>query len=160
MSKVLVVAAVAAALFTAVGSAGAATSVTSEPVSFTLPAGQCPDLPATLSVSGTGTAIIREHTSVDTAGRVHFHLGVTIVGTATDSSDGTYRFNYHQTQSVEATTDFPFVVHITDHFNLVGNGAAHGIHTFFNIAVLVTSPTESEIIAGIFRGDPELCDPL
>jgi hypothetical protein len=159
MSKVHF-AAITVALFAAVGSAAAATSVTTEPVAFTIPAGQCSQLPATLSVSGSGTAIIREHSSVDAAGRVHFHLGVTIVGTATDSAGGTYRFNYHQAQSVEATTDFPFVVHITDHFNLVGDGAANGIHTFFNIAVLVTSPTESEVIAGIFRGDPELCDPL
>jgi hypothetical protein len=155
-----VVAALGAVCLAFVSPAGAVTDVTSEPVSFTLPAGQCADLPSTVSVSGTGTAIIRVHSSTDAGGQSHDHVAVTITGTATDSLGGTYRFNYHQSVAVEATTDFPFVVHITDHFNLVGGGAASQIHTFFNLELLVTSPTSDEVLSIKFHGDPDTCDPL
>jgi hypothetical protein len=161
MSKCLVIAAlVAVSLAFGVRPAGGVTDVIHEPVSFTLPAGQCADLPATLSVSGAGTAIIRAHSSFDAQGRPHEHFDTTIIGTATDNLGGTYRFNYHQTLQVSATLDFPFVVHITDHFNLVGNGGASKLHTFFNLTVLVTSPTTEELLSIHFHGDPETCDPL
>jgi hypothetical protein len=161
MSKFLAIAVGAAVCVAfAAGAASAVTDVTVEPVSFTIPAGQCADLPPTLSVSGTGTARIRAHSSLDAQGRVHETLGTVITGTATDSLGGTYRFNYHNSLSLSAAADFPFVAHITDHFNLVGSGGASQIHTFFNIEVLITGPDSSEVLSFHSHGDPETCDPL
>jgi hypothetical protein len=161
MSKYLVTAAaVGVSLAIGVGSGGAATDVISEPVSFALPAGQCADLPAGVSVTGSGTAIVRAHSSVDAQGRSHEHFATTITGTATDNLGGTYRFNYHQSIRLSPAADFPFVFHITDHFNLVGNGAANEVHTFFNITVLVTGPDNEEVLSAHVHGDPETCDPL
>jgi hypothetical protein len=97
---------------------------------------------------------------VDAQGKFHDQISTTITGTATDNQGGTYRFNYHNVTTFSPTVDFPFVVHITDHFNLVGNGAANNVHTFFNIALLVTGPDSDEVISAHFHGDPETCDPL
>jgi hypothetical protein len=161
MSKYLVTAAaVGVWLAIGVGSGGAATNVISEPVSFALPAGQCADLPAGVSVMGSGTAIVRAHSSVDAEGRFHEHFATTITGVAADNLGGTYRFNYHQSTTLSPAADFPFVVHITDHFNLVGNGPANKVHTFFNITLLVTGPGSEEFLSAHVHGDPETCDPL
>ena len=143
-----------------IGAAAAATDVGSGPVSFTLPAGQCADLPAGVSVSGSGTEIVRAHSSVDATGNFHEHFDTTITGTATDSVGGTYRFNYHNVQTLSPSADFPFVVHITDHFNLVGNGPASQIHAFFNLTILVTGVDTFEVLSAHFHGDSETCDPL
>jgi hypothetical protein len=161
MSKYLVIAASVVACFAlGVAPASAVTDVIREPASFTLPAGQCSDLPATLSVSGEGTAIISVHSTIDGQGRFHDHATTTITGTATDSLGGTYRFNYHDSTTFSPSSDFPFVIHITDHFNLVGNGGANNVSTFFNIALLITGPASEELLSIHFHGDPETCDPL
>jgi hypothetical protein len=161
MFKCLVSAAlVSACLGLSVGAAVAGTDVSSGPVSFTIPAGQCADLPAGVSVSGTGTEIVRAHSSVDAKGNFHEHVATTITGTATDSIGGTYRFNYHNAQTFSPAADFPFVLHITDHFNLVGNGPASQIHTFFNLTFLITGINTFELLSAHFHGDSETCDPL
>jgi hypothetical protein len=161
MVKYLVSAAfVSVWLALSIGAAAAGTDVSSGPVSFTLPAGQCADLPAGVSVSGAGTEIVRVHSSVDANGILHQQFGTTITGTAADSLGGTYRFNYHNVQMFSTSGDFPFVLHITDHFNLVGNGAASQIHTFFNLTLLVTGVNSFEVLSAHFHGDSETCDPL
>lgn len=161
MLKYLVSAALVSAwLALSIGSATAGTDVSSGPVNFTIPAGQCADLPAGVSVSGTGTEIVRAHSSVDANGNFHQQFGTTITGTATDSLGGTYRFNYHNEQTFSPSGDFPFVLHITDHFNLVGNGPASQIHTFFNLTFLVTGVDSFELLSAHFHGDSETCDPL
>jgi hypothetical protein len=145
----------------AAGNAGT-TTVSSEPISFSIPAGQCADLPPDLTVEGTATALVVFHESIDATGNFHTVIETTVTGTATDSAGGTYRFNYHQSQSLSPSADFPFVVTITDHFNLVGAGSANQIHTGFILKVLVTSPTTEELLffsAG-GRGDSSTCDPL
>jgi hypothetical protein len=161
MSKFLVTAAVVAAwLALGSGTAAADTDVSRGPVSFTLPAGQCADLPAGLSVSGTGTETVRAHSSVDATGNFHQLFDTTITGTATDNLGGTYRFNYHNVQTFSPSAGFPFILHITDHFNLVGNGPASKIHTFFNLTILVTGASTFEILSAHFHGDSETCDAL
>jgi hypothetical protein len=161
MLKYLVTAAfVSVWLALSIGAAAAGTDVSSGPVSFTLPAGQCADLPAGVSVSGTGTEIVRAHSSVDAHGNFHQQFGTTITGTAADSLGGTYRFDYHNVQTFSTSGDFPFVLHITDHFNLVGNGPASQIHTFFNLTLLVTGVDSFELLSAHFHGDSETCDPL
>jgi hypothetical protein len=142
----------------AAGNAGT-TTISTEPVEFTLVGGECSDLPAGLTVEGTGIARTIFHESVDASGKFHTVIKTTITGTATDSAGGTYTFNYHNALSLSPSADFPFVVTITDHFNLVGSGGANETHTFFVLKVLVTSETTDEILFAHFHGDPA-CDPL
>jgi hypothetical protein len=142
----------------AAGNAGT-TTISTEPVQFTLVGGECSDLPTGLTVEGSGIARTVFHESVDASGQFHTVIETTITGTATDSAGGTYRFNYHNSQSLSPSADFPFVVTIADHFNLVGNGGANQTHTFFVLKVLVTSETTDEILFAHFHGDLA-CDPL
>jgi hypothetical protein len=134
------------------------TVVFTDEIDFTFPAGICPDLPADLSIHFTGTVRGHAHVSVDGQGVVHVSENETITGTAVDSDGAVYRFNYHDTVHFQFA-GFPVVVTTNDHFNLVGNGAANQLHTFFTLKILVTE-TSQEILFGNVHGDPELCDPL
>ena len=121
-------------------------------VNFELTQASCPQLTTPgLIVTGSGTA----RTSLDGNGNAHTN----ITGTATDNAGGQYVFNYHDNTRVTGTT-FPIEVMITDHFNLVGNGGANHVHTFFVLRLLFTSPTDFTILFGRAHGDPEVCDPL
>jgi hypothetical protein len=89
---------------------GAQASLAAPPgvsVSFTIPAGQCPQLGNGVAVTGEG--LIREV----------LHGGGTFTqfasGTATDTNGNTYKFNYHLTISEKDNRAL-----FTDHFNLVG----------------------------------------
>ena len=129
-----------------------------EAIDEILPAGTCPDLPEDLSIHLTGTLTGHFHLSVDANGVAHINASDTIQGTAVDSDGGTYRFNYH---NVVTATDagFPILVTITDHFNLVGNGAANQLHTSFVQKLLITEDSVEEVFL-VEHGDPEHCDAL
>jgi len=164
MSMRSVIAALAAVALapTATGAAAAgnagSTEVFEEQIEGTLSAGTCADLPAGLSVDFTGTARGHFHLSTDANGVLHINGNVAITGTAVDSDGAGYRFNYHQTFHLQVT-DSPFVVTITDHFNLVGNGAASQLHTFFVLKLLISGDTEAVIFLNE-HGDPEHCDAI
>lgn len=85
------------------------------PVSFTIPAGQCPQLGPGVAVSGEGVFHQQGHGG-DTSQFAS--------GTATDTNGNTYRFNYHLTFS-EADNR----VVLADHFNLVAGPET--IHAHF-----------------------------
>jgi hypothetical protein len=147
------------------GTAAAAASPNSEStihftevIDETLPAGTCPDLPADLSIHLTGTLTGHFHLSVDANGVVHVNAPDTIQGTAVDSDGGTYRFNYHNVLTV-TDAGFPILVTTTDHFNLVGNGAANQLHTSFVRKLLITEDSV-EVVFLNARGDPDHCDAL
>jgi hypothetical protein len=142
----------------AAGNAGS-TEVFTEEIEFTFPAGTCPALPAGLSIDFTGTLRGHFHLSVDAQGVLHVNGTDSITGTAVDSDGASYRFNYHNAIHTQ-DAGFPLVVTITDHFNLVGNGAANQLHTFFTLRILVTGPGSQEILFHNEHGDPEHCDPL
>ena len=135
------------------------TTVSTEPVEWALPAGLCPDLPPDLSVMGEGTARVVARASVDPQGVLHVKLITAMTGTATDSAGAGYQWNYHNVQSAQIT-EFPFVVTLTDHFNLVGAGAANEIHTSFTIRVLVEGPGAETRLLFRVNGFPGRCDPL
>jgi hypothetical protein len=141
----------------AAGNAGS-TSVFTEPIAFTFPAGTCPDLPEGLSIDFTGTVRGHFHLSTDGMGVLHVNGATTISGTATDSEGDTYRFNYHDAFHAQ-DAGLPVEILITDHFNLVGSGAANQLHTFFALLLVITEGGEEEIFLSV-QGDPEHCDPL
>jgi hypothetical protein len=111
-------------------------------------------------ITGEGTAHFWGHESIDGKGVVHFNGGESIHGKATDDNGGDYVFNYHDASS-GTFTGFPFVVHLTDHFNLTGPGDVR-IHTFFVADVTITGPGPNDMVfdAKVVIGDPINCDPL
>ena len=141
----------------AAGNAGS-TTVYTEPIAFTLAAGVCPALPEELSIDFSGTVHGHLHVSTDANGIVHVNWPDTITGTAVDSEGNTYRFNYTNVQIVR-DAGLPIEVTITDHFNLVGNGAANQLHTFFVLRLLITAEGEEEIVFST-HGDPGPCDAI
>jgi hypothetical protein len=154
---VVVVALAAPASALGAGNAGS-TTVYSEPIAFTLDAGVCPALPEELSIDFTGTVHGHIHVSTDANGVVHVSWPDTITGTAVDSEGNTYRFNYTNVLIVR-DAGLPIEVTITDHFNLVGNGAANQLHTFFVLRLLITAEGEEEIVFST-HGDPGPCDAI
>lgn len=121
------------------------------PVVFTLTGGDpvaptggvCYQLEEGLTVWGEGSA----HLILNRGG---FGGALIINGTAFDSERGTYVFNYHAA--------FPVVkggteLLLTDHFNLVGNGAANQVRTFF-VARVTFSASGYSVVANPLRGDP------
>jgi hypothetical protein len=133
------------------------TFVYSESLEFTLEAGVCPDLPADLSVDFTGTVHGHLHVSTDALGVVHVNWPDTITGTAVDSDGNTYTFNYHNV-AVVRDAGFPIELTIVDHFNLVGDGPANRLHTFFVVRLLITEVGEEEIVFNA-HGAPS-CDAI
>src|SRR5690242_2938472 len=83
-------------LFAASASASAAPLDTTthqtvrEPVGWTLPADQCPTLPAGLSVSGTGERLEEINTQVNAGSGSRIIINDLVKGSAVDSSGGTY----------------------------------------------------------------------
>jgi hypothetical protein len=159
-------------LFAAVSSASAgsreiATSTTvRETVEWTLPAGQCPSLPAEISVSGTGARLAVTNTKVNADGSSRIVSNDLVKGTAVDSNGGTYHFVYHNhtIQNMPSGTGLPIQVSMVDDFVLHGNGSAVDMRIGFNWRW--TSPS-AEIWPPAdnwqqisTRGDPFLCDPI
>ena len=68
--------------------------VVNETVPFSIPADQCPMLPAGVSISGTGDrqTIINTHTMPD--GSTEVRTNDLVKGTATDSNGGVHKFVY------------------------------------------------------------------
>src|SRR5258705_12471153 len=95
-------------LFVGVSPAAAAPAadhqVISETVSFSIPADQCPKLPAGLSVDGSGERlmIINTHTMVD--GTVEVRTNDLVTGIATDSNGGVHKFVYHNSSTLTIPT--------------------------------------------------------
>jgi hypothetical protein len=178
---------VAAALMVLALSAGAAAARAHDddsaqtvvrPRSFTIPKGQCSQLPADLVVQGQG--IERLTTKIDNGdeadrhdgdaddddegegneneGGVTLSISSRITGTATDNHGGTYTFVY---QNRLHKTPIPGSGIDTDSFKLKGTGAASGMFTFFRARVTFDSNFNFvgfEILEQV--GDPFHCDPL
>jgi hypothetical protein len=133
---------------------------------FTIPKGQCSQLPANVEVKGLG--LERTTTVVESAAqgdKVHGDEGVTyslssrITGTATDNFGGSYTFTYQL--RFKNPSRIPGSGIATDHFRLTGTGAADGMSTFFRARVTFDSganPVGFEILEQ--TGDPFHCDPL
>ena len=155
-------------LFAGVPSAAAAPAtdhqVISETVSFTIPADQCPKLPAGLSISGTGERhmIINTHTKAD--GSTEVRVNDLIKGIATDSNGGVHKFVYHNSSTETILPNGLHEVSMNDIFVLNGPGPHYSVG--FNWRWTFTPPEplwppvhDWEQI----HGDPDdifACDPL
>ena len=150
----------AAALFAA-GATGAGNAGTTftfrEDVHAVLDASACDAVSSDITLDGTASGWA--HESVDANGVVHVNFGETIHGTGVDADGNTYRFTYHDAGS-QTFSGFPTVLHLTDHFNLVGPGG-QVVHTFFNALIVFEDASDpGTFIPAVVIGDPEHCDPL
>jgi hypothetical protein len=137
-------------------------------VGWTLPADQCPNLPAGLSVSGTGERLEEINTQVHAGGGSRIIINDLVKGSAVDSNGGVYHFVYHN-HSIEIVplsgSGLPDQVSMTDSFVLNGDGSAGHLIVGFNWRWTYTPPEAiwppvhnwQQVST---RGDPLLCDPI
>src|SRR5262245_48684020 len=135
---------------------------------FTIPAGQCPQLPPNVEVKGLGverttTTIEGEEDKSDDTGRggLRGSLLSRISGTATDNVGGTYSFSYQL--RFRKPVPIPGTAIVVDTFTLTGNGAANGLSTFFRASVSFDAgfnPRFETFQILEQAGDPFVCDPL
>jgi hypothetical protein len=118
-------------LFVGVSSAAAAPAagheVISETVSFTIPADQCPRLPAGLSVWGSGERhmVVNTHTKAD--GSTEIRTNDLIKGVATDSNGGVHKFVYHNSSTLTIPTSGDYSIRMNDIFVLSGPGPHYSV---------------------------------
>lgn len=155
-------------LFVGVSPAAAASAadhqVITETVSFSIPADQCPKLPAGVSVSGTGERlmIINTHTMAD--GSTEIRTNDLIKGVATDSNGGAHTFVYHNSSTLTIPTSGDYSISMNDTFALSGPGPQYSVSfnwrwTFTSLELLWPPVDNWEQI----HGNPDdifLCDPL
>lgn len=130
------------------------------PISFTLPAGQCPNLQVTVEGNGESFLVINDR--IDQNGVLHINRNDLVTGTATDSDGASYGFNYHNHAEIDIPPGgFPFQVTTTDHFNLNGEGKANHLHVGFVLRLTFTSPSDPPTVEFVnVRGNPMFCDPI
>jgi hypothetical protein len=139
-----------------------------EEVLWTLPAGQCPSLPAGVSVSGTGQRHQVTTTLTRADGSVTLITNDVVKGDAVDSTGRTYRFVYQNHSTVTqppAGSGLPVRVQMTDTFVLHGPGGGSTLDVGFNWRWTYTPPDafwppDDNWERLSTRGDPLLCDPI
>jgi hypothetical protein len=157
---------IALMLFVGVSPAAAAPGdhqVVTGPVSFTIPADQCPLLPAGVSVEGSGERkmIINTHTQAD--GTTEIRVNDLIKGIATDSNGGVHKFVYHNSSTETILPSGLHEISMNDVFALSGPGPHYNV-TFnwrWTFTDVLWPPPEDDL--EVLHGEPELifaCDPL
>ena len=131
------------------------------PVTFTLRG--CTELPAGLTVNGSGEGFLVVNTRVDQDGNTVIERNDLVTGTATDSNGASYGFNYHNHATMTIPpAGLPFSVSTTDHFNLIGKGQANQLQVHF-VATLTVYSLSPFIATADFinvHGSPFTCDPI
>lgn len=138
------------------------------PVAWTLPADQCPSLPAGLTVNGTGEHKSVTNTKVKADGSTQIITNDVAKGTAVGSDGSTYHFIYqnHSTQTIPPSGTST-QIEMKDSFILNGNGGATTLSVGFlwrwtfpsgSDPFAVWPPDNFQPVST--RGEPLLCDPL
>ena len=129
----------------------------SAPIEAVVSASTCSE--TAIDITLTGTVQFMFHLSFNAQGAGQFSISQAIHGTGVGTDGSTYSFNYHQTLSGPFTAD-PLTLSVVDHFNLVGNGGANRIHTFFTGTFTFVGDQVVDFNIDHAIGDPEHCDPL
>jgi hypothetical protein len=119
-------------LFVGVSSAAAAPAADHQVVDesigpFTIPADQCPLLPAGLSVTGTGERHMVTNTHTNADGTTEVRINDLIKGTATDSNGGVHKFVYHNSSTETTLPDGTHAISMNDIFALSGPGPHYSV---------------------------------
>lgn len=166
---ILVLATVAGALgvTSALAAAGGAT-IEEFPVTFTVSAATCPNLPAGTVVEGTGTMKSITTTRTDKGGVTTIQNASHAQGTATDQAGNSYVFEYENNFRISNSAAEPgvFSGRMTDSFSLAGPGPAK-LHNGFQAVFTTDFATFATFEELNSRGDPldfatgaAVCDPL
>jgi hypothetical protein len=131
---------------------------------FTVPADQCPLLPAGVSISGTGERHMVINTKTKADGTTEIRVNDLIKGTATDSNGGVHKFVYHNSSTETILPSGLHEISMNDIFVLSGPGPHYSVG--FNWRWTFTGPDlvfppEDNFVN--LHGDPNLvlaCDPL
>ena len=154
-------------LFVGASSAAAAPAndhqVISETVSFTIPADQCPLLPAGVSVEGSGERHMVINTRTKADGSLVVRINDLIKGVATDSNGGVHKFVYHNSSTQTIQQSGFTTISMNDSFVLSGPGPHYSVT--FNWRWTFTQPNLWPPVYNWeqLHGDPDLifaCDPL
>jgi hypothetical protein len=138
--------------------------VITETVEFTIPADQCPALPAGVSIHGTGERHMVVNTRTKSDGTTVIITNDLIKGLATDSNGGVHKFVYHNSSTLTIPPSGDYSISMNDVFELSGPGPHYSVSfnwrwTFPSIDLLWPPSGNWEQI----HGDPDLifaCDPL
>ena len=118
-------------LFVVVSSAAAAPAadhqVVTGPASFTIPADQCPKLPAGVSVSGSGESVAVINTRTLADGTQVIRVNNLIKGVATDSNGGVHKFVYHNSSTETILPSGLHTISMNDTFALSGPGPHYSV---------------------------------
>jgi hypothetical protein len=131
---------------------------------FTIPADQCPLLPAGVSVTGSGERHMVVNTNTKADGTTEIRINDLIKGTATDSDGGVHKFVYHNSSTETILLDGTHAFSMNDIFELTGPGPHYSVG--FNWRWTYTPPEPFFPPAHNFEqlhGEPDLvlaCDPL
>jgi hypothetical protein len=146
--------------------AAAGHEVITETVTFSIPAGQCPELPAGVSISGTGERLMIINTRTNNDGTTEVFVNDLIKGTAVDSNGGLHKFVYHNssTETIPPSGDHTF--EMNDVFVLTGPGPQ--LNVTFNWRWTYNPDLGEEFWPParnleVLHGDPDVifaCDPL
>ena len=157
----------ASALAFAAANAAAGATIDEFPVSFTLTAASCPNLPAGTTVEGTGWE--KSITTETERNRVTTVTNTShAFGTATDQAGNRYVWNYSNSFGVSNTgpADPVFSGRMVDSFSLAGNGPAK-LQNGFQAGFTTDFETLFAFDELNSRGDPidfttgtAICDPL
>jgi hypothetical protein len=161
-------------LFVAVSPAAAAPAADHQVVNqtidpFTIAAGQCPLLPAGLSVYATGERHMVTNTHTKADGTTEVRINDLVTGVATDSSGGAHKFVYHNSSTQTILPSGFTAISMNDSFELTGPGPHYSVS--FNWRWTFTQPNLWPPVDNweILHGDPDLiiapdlspvCDPL
>jgi len=155
-------------LFAGASSAAAAPAadhqVVTGSVSFTIPADQCPQLPAGVSVDGTGERLTIINTNTMADGTTEIRTNDLVKGVATDSNGGVHKFVYHNSSTLTIPTSGDYSISMNDTFDLSGPGPHYNVSfnwrwTFPSLDLLWPPVDNWEQL----HGNPDdifLCDPL
>ena len=152
-------------LFVGVSSAAAAPAndhqVVTGPATFTIAADQCSELPAGVSISGSGQSVAIINTRTLTDGSTETRINNVIKGTATDSNGGSHAFEYQNFSTDTTLVSGLHKISMTDTFVLNGPGPHFTVG--FNWRWTYTGsfwPPEDDLEQISTRGDIFACDPL
>lgn len=148
------------------GEGNATTRIVREQVNWNLPADVCAQLPAGVSLSGTGTRFAVITTKKNADGSTLIVNSDFVVGTATDSNSATYNFVYtNQNRHTVPAGGAPIQVKMTDVFLLTGNGGVNNYDVAFKWSWTYSPPEEEWPPVHNWKkiytlGDSLTCDPL
>lgn len=132
-------------------------------VGFTIPADQCSELPAGVSVEGSGESVAIINTRNLADGSMVVRINNLIKGDATDSNGGVHKFVYHNSSTQTILPSGFTTISMNDSFVLSGPGPHYSVT--FNWRWTFTQPNLWPPVDNWeqLNGDPALifaCDPL